>query len=242
MPSGTERASENRFPLIRIVLDGDSPGLPPAGELHIRADDDGILYTIDPDGTIVELGSSGALAAHLADTTDAHDASAVSIADAGNNFTATDVEAALAELFAAIGGGGGGGELDYAQITAPVTVSATSEAGATTVVTGASVTYDGSTPIYVEAWFPYIEQDNSTNSCLLVLYDGSSSIGLFGILTATGDGNARVPSFSSRRLTPSAGAHTYSVRAWKDAGTAIVGAGAGGAAAHMPGYIRIREA
>jgi hypothetical protein len=38
------------------------------------------------------------LDAHLNDTTDAHDASAISVADAGNDFTATDVEGALAEL------------------------------------------------------------------------------------------------------------------------------------------------
>lgn len=38
------------------------------------------------------------LAAHLADTSDAHDASAISILDAANDFTATDVEGALAEL------------------------------------------------------------------------------------------------------------------------------------------------
>jgi hypothetical protein len=40
---------------------------------------------------------AGAVAAHTGDATDAHDASAISIADAGGNFTATDVEAALAE-------------------------------------------------------------------------------------------------------------------------------------------------
>ncbi len=37
-------------------------------------------------------------AAHVADTDDAHDASAISIADAGNDFTATTVEGALDEL------------------------------------------------------------------------------------------------------------------------------------------------
>lgn len=35
---------------------------------------------------------------HLADTSDAHDASAISLLDAANDFTATDVEAAIAEL------------------------------------------------------------------------------------------------------------------------------------------------
>lgn len=43
-------------------------------------------------------GTSNDLAAHLADTADAHDASAISILDAANDFTATDVEGALAEL------------------------------------------------------------------------------------------------------------------------------------------------
>ncbi len=37
-------------------------------------------------------------AAHIVDSSDAHDASAISILDAGNDFTATDVEGALAEL------------------------------------------------------------------------------------------------------------------------------------------------
>jgi hypothetical protein len=41
---------------------------------------------------------AGDLAAHLADTVDAHDASAISILDAAGDFTATDVEGALAEL------------------------------------------------------------------------------------------------------------------------------------------------
>ena len=46
---------------------------------------------------------------HIADAADAHDASAISIVDAGAYFTGTDVEAALQELGAGGGGGGGGG-------------------------------------------------------------------------------------------------------------------------------------
>src|SRR5687767_8683338 len=38
------------------------------------------------------------LSDHTGDTTDAHDASAISILDSANDFTATDVEGALAEL------------------------------------------------------------------------------------------------------------------------------------------------
>jgi hypothetical protein len=44
------------------------------------------------------MASQAELDAHINDTTDAHDASAISILDAAADFTATDVEGALAEL------------------------------------------------------------------------------------------------------------------------------------------------
>lgn len=53
-------------------------------------------------------GTSTALQAHLDDTADAHDASAISVADSGGNFTGSDVEAVLAELQDNIDGVGGG--------------------------------------------------------------------------------------------------------------------------------------
>lgn len=46
---------------------------------------------------------------HTGDTSDAHDASAISVLDTANNFTGTDVEAVLAELAVAVAGGGGMG-------------------------------------------------------------------------------------------------------------------------------------
>lgn len=46
----------------------------------------------------VTPGLSSDISAHLSDTSDAHDASAISIADAGSRITATEVEAALQEL------------------------------------------------------------------------------------------------------------------------------------------------
>lgn len=57
----------------------------------------------DVEGALAELqadaeADAAALAAHLADATDAHDASAISILDAAGDFTADNVEDALAEL------------------------------------------------------------------------------------------------------------------------------------------------
>lgn len=58
---------------------------------------------VTPGGTYVavntsDLATQTELDAHTGDTSDAHDASAISILDAGGDFTATDVEGALAEL------------------------------------------------------------------------------------------------------------------------------------------------
>jgi hypothetical protein len=64
---------------------GDIPFTPAAG-----------IAATDVQAAIVE--DAGDLAAHLADTGDAHDASAVSVLDTAGLFTGTDAEAVLAEL------------------------------------------------------------------------------------------------------------------------------------------------
>lgn len=71
------------------------------------ASTDIVEVTVDPGGTpltrkatlaqIATFTDAQGLAAHLADATDAHDASAISVVPAGN-IAATDVQAALAEL------------------------------------------------------------------------------------------------------------------------------------------------
>lgn len=55
------------------------------------------VVSIDNSGNIVPAPSSAALDAHIADTTDAHDASAISYVG-GTGMSATDVEAAIDEL------------------------------------------------------------------------------------------------------------------------------------------------
>src|SRR5678815_976597 len=71
-------------------------------------------------------------------------------------------------------------ELDYVEITTGVTISATTEAGATTLLTGSAVTYDGSTVVMVECFFEYVYVSTNTagKGAYLTLYDGASSIGI----------------------------------------------------------------
>lgn len=101
----TIHASENVFPIVRFD-EVAAPATPPTGEVHLYAKADGLLYWKDDAGTEYPVSQAVDLAAHLADTSDAHDASAVSVLDSGAHFTGTDVEAVLAELFTAIAGGG----------------------------------------------------------------------------------------------------------------------------------------
>jgi hypothetical protein len=61
------------------------------------------------DGIAAGATTDAAITAHIADTSDAHDASAISIVDAGGLFSATDVEAALAEVKTIADTAGGGG-------------------------------------------------------------------------------------------------------------------------------------
>lgn len=77
---------------------------------------DGSLYSCSTHGLIYKSNYSGNswatwltlpdVAGHLADTSDAHDASAISFAPAGT-IAATDVQAAIEEVAAEAGGGGG---------------------------------------------------------------------------------------------------------------------------------------
>lgn len=64
----------------------------------------GTIAGTDVQTAIAEVATDAvqALSDHIGDTSDAHDASAISIVDLGGNYTATDVEAALAEVMDAL--------------------------------------------------------------------------------------------------------------------------------------------
>lgn len=64
----------------------------------------GLTGTDNGDGTITVATTEPDNAAHVADTSDAHDAVAISVADAGGYYSGADVEAVLQEAGASIAG------------------------------------------------------------------------------------------------------------------------------------------
>lgn len=142
----------------------------------------------------------------------------------------------------------GGSEIDYVEKTSDTSITATSEATANTIVTGNAVTYDGSTAIVIEFQAPgYQAPSVSAASMSFWLYDGSSSIGFIGACNNPGTISATVAGMRTTgvmkvRITPSAAAHTYSIRASVTSGTGTVKGGAGGSGVVYPAFIRITKA
>jgi len=139
----------------------------------------------------------------------------------------------------------GSAELAYVEFTAQVVVTQTVEASATTIVTAPAQTFDGATPIVVEFFSPTINPSGTANQILILsLWDGGTQIGRIGLFgpgaTAT---TLSVPARVERKLTPSSGSHTYSIRAHNAvAGSSSVWAGTGVGTANVPGFIRLRRA
>lgn len=133
------------------------------------------------------------------------------------------------------GGGtiGVGKRLMHTEVTAPVTVSATSSPG-DTVVTAGAVTVDGSTPVFVD--FFCFAAGNATTSLIFLLSDGVTVLGQLG--QASGQ-TVTLPVRLGYRYTPGSGSHTYKVSAYQTAGSSsTLFAGTGGWA---PIFLRVQR-
>lgn len=140
----------------------------------------------------------------------------------------------------------GGGEWDYKQATADVTgINATTEGGASTVITGNAVTFDG-TRVKLEFFAPEIVNvgGTGTNKLTVVFLRDSTVIGQVVVLergSTFGNGeSAKAECFD----TPSAGSHSYAVKAFSAATSPnyTVKAGAGGSGNLVPAYLRVTKA
>ena len=129
-------------------------------------------------------------------------------------------------------------EVAYAELTSPVSITASTEATAQTVVSAGAITFEAVPHlIIIQAYGnpPAVAGGN----LVFNLYDGSTESGRLGTITAPTAATVRSHFRWERRITPTAASHTYSWRAWVSTGTGTVSAGAGGAGQDPAGYIRI---
>jgi len=240
------KASDNVYPKVLLGPLG-APAAPSDASWKLYPMADGV-YARSSNTTVGPLGSGGGgsmatdaiwdAAGDLVQGTGANTAAKLTAGTAGQFLKSAGAAAANLWAFPP------GYELDYVETTSTLTVTAVSEATAQAYVTGSAVAYDGSTVVQIECFLSYLYMSTAGHGLYSILYDGSSSIGVFGyhnIATGATDQYAGPLQFA-RRLTPSNASHTYSLRFYKDTGTtAQVAAGAGGTGANMPGYIRITK-
>jgi len=232
-----------------VLLTGNHAGRPSsgvtAGTLYSCTTHSLIYQTSDTGSTWATWATLGTAGGSGTLTTVKDEGSNLSTAVVSLDFVGAGVTATgTTAVTVTIPGGGdlAGKELDYVQITSPVSPTHTSEATADTVVTGSSVAYDGSTVVMIEFWTDWASPDASgAHDLRFWLYDNGSSIGFMGYVQSMTDGGQAQyrPVHLMRRITPSNASHTYSIRASVDGGTGSIHAGAGGSGAEPPAFIRI---
>lgn len=238
--------SENIYG-IRIresANDGSDFSSPPADYRLAFLGEDGLWHVKDSSGTVTDpFSGAGSVATDaiwdaagdLAVGSGANTAAKLAIG-ATNGMAVRRVSGAVAWDFPP------GHEFDYVEYTSSVSVTATTEAGANTVVTANAVTLSSQTVI-VEFYAPNFTPVNTANATIsLWLYDGASSIGRMAFHQTVAANNDHKPVLVRRRLSSITGTKTYSIRASVSSTGGSVGAGAGGAGNSMPGYIRITAA
>ena len=130
-------------------------------------------------------------------------------------------------------------ELAFAQFTGDVPITAGTEATANPIVTAPPFTANGTSVYLIEFYCPQVVGAGANATLACILYDGASSAGWLFVMVFASQAQ-QMPIHATRRLVPSAGAHTYSVRAFRTgAANAAFTAGAGGPAANVPGFIRV---
>lgn len=141
-----------------------------------------------------------------------------------------------------------GHEINYTAITAPVSVTDTSEATATALISPGAITFDG-TAVLVEVFAP-IQTPSATSATdfvVVTLFEGATQITRFGTLALgvlTSGQQLQAPIHSVFRFTPSAAAHTYKVCAFTNSvtGNPQILCGAGGTNGAPPAFVRFIKA
>lgn len=144
-----------------------------------------------------------------------------------------------------VGGGvAPGTELAYGELQTALSITAGSEGGSQLVVAASAFVSDG-TPVIAEFYSPRVLSPNDAvnGTIYLQLWEGGAVLCfLLGVTTPVA-GQLAVPALARRKFTPTAGSHTYSIRAYLGTGTvgAWVYGGTGVGSTYAPAYIRVTK-
>lgn len=128
-------------------------------------------------------------------------------------------------------------------ISSPAYVTTDSSAPSTVIACSAH-TFDGSA-VNVTFYTPLLTTSGPANTLLtFAVFEGTTLIERLGTFLIDISTPLRYPQAMLARITPSAGSHTYTVKAWVDDTTvsAVVDAGPGGASSQAPTRIRFNKA
>lgn len=134
-----------------------------------------------------------------------------------------------------------GALVSYVEFASLITVSATTEATATTVVTAAAFTPNGLDSFWIEFYAPGWQTSATAGAQLLVvLYDNGSAIASgsskIAVLVNPAATTYVLQIIASRKVTPTNASHTYSIRAYTTVANSFIRGDTG-----VPGYVSIRS-
>jgi hypothetical protein len=138
-----------------------------------------------------------------------------------------------------------GFEINYTQITSSASITDTSEATATALISPGAITFDGGI-VLVEFFTVLLACPTAaaTNTSTVTLFEGSTQITRLATAKGIVTGAVNTPTVLAHyRFTPSSGSHTYKVCgfATSTTGTPAITAGAGGTGANPPAYVRFTK-
>ena len=107
--------------------------------------------------------------------------------------------------------------LTYNNAEASGTISAATAATANTLATATSITFDGATPMVISFYlYQWATGSTAVSSVFASLYDGATAAQRVAVINnGTTSYQQSAPLFLQVRLTPSAAARAYGIRAWR---------------------------